>query len=113
MSGITLEQVIDFYGAPEKILAYSVPGDHQYQIVAIELFYASRGLVISASKKDEQRIDRLTPDFQVEQVAFWKARSLEAMATEFRETNSSVELSRLSNADDWPGYGEIVLKGFR
>jgi hypothetical protein len=108
IKGTNLGMVLDTYGAPAKVAAFVVPGDERYQILAVTLFFPTEGMTILASKKDANRIDQLTRDFEVDEVAFWKARTLEDMRIEL-EANRAPEAIQLSQwSQDWTGFGPVI-----
>ena len=104
VSGFSLGQVIDAYGAPEKIAAFYLPIG-EYQVLAVTLFYPSDGLTVLVSKRNPG--NQLTPDFSVDEIAFWKSRSLSGLSEEFRLLNMP-EAGQLSDwGQDWTGFGQI------
>lgn len=109
VSGKTFGQVIERYGTPAKMFAVYVPGDERYQIVVVILYYPEMGMTIRAERRDVNTICNVDPNFEVDEVALWKSRTLEDMSKEFQMAHAP-EATYLSEwLENWNGYGPITV----
>lgn len=110
--GLILGPVIDFFGEPEHIWAYYLPGNGV--TYALTLYYASQGIVVEVRDKPHNATsmgsESVTRDLRVSEIKFFTPTSLENLLKNIESwslDNVSYIQSRLQ---PWPGFGENVVR---
>lgn len=109
---LTLGQVVEKYGAPEKVAAwYAWAGGTAYYI---RLYYPSRGLIFNVNTRPRASptadTDVITEDMRATHVYYFAPTSMEdLLLTVFIPVASEKGPRMLEKLQDWPGFGPITL----
>ena len=106
-SDITLEQVLDRYGAPDNLRAGLKMSGRVYTVVS--LFYREVGTILELHLYDE--LPLLKPDAKVVRVWYFEPAPLEqavaVLAGKRGQAQEDFELEWLAHWHDWQGYGVV------
>ena len=106
-SDVTLEQVLDKYGGPDKQAADLIMSGRVYTLVG--LFYREVGMILDLYLYDD--LPQLKPETKVVRVWYFEPVSLEeAIAVLARKKGQALEdfeLEQLGYWHDWQGYGVV------
>ncbi len=105
---LTLQHLVQGYGAPEKFTAY--PGDPHTMNADVNLFYPALGLAARLESSLSDRGYELRPDTRVVRVWYFQPTSLDGLL----DLADSVPFPHNKEAaqtmlQDWQGYGFIQL----
>ncbi len=91
---LTLGEVVEVYGSPEKFEAQFILGPHGPGYWAVDLYYPQRGFVVFSSAPSWREGD-LSPDIEVDDVLLFEPTAAEEY---FKGLPDS------SNLQDWTGF---------
>ena len=108
-SDVTLEQVVNQYGAPDRSAANLNMSARVYTLVG--LFYREVGMILDLYLYDD--VPQLKPETRVARVWYFEPVSLEeaiaVLAGKKGQALEDFELEQLGWWHDWQGYGVVEL----
>jgi hypothetical protein len=106
-SDVTVEQVVNRYGAPDKFAANLNMSGRVYTLIG--LFYREVGMILDLYLYDD--VPQLEPETNVARVWYFEPVSLEqaiaVLAGKKGQALEDFELEQLGHWHDWQGYGVV------
>jgi hypothetical protein len=112
--GLQLGEVIDAFGAPERIWVAHLPSNDGTMLYQMLLFYPSLGITVRVigepNNVSGNNMERIVRDLQVDQIQFYQSMSIEAFLTSIAQHSKENVQYYLDRLQPWPGFGEDVIQ---